>query len=391
MRGSLTAPGGQPEPQPQQPSSDHSPPAAAGAATAQKTTTTTGERPRERARLPPRARAATAASGGSGGPGAAAVQGGDGGGGGGASGSAHTGRLQINGRGMTRHYWSCCGAKLEGALVADASMQVEDARAGKTDAMCAGGDVGAAERMLAAAKQNLDQHVERLRGAGVCSAARRQRWKDSGMKEYMQHVYEFIKTEEVYVRRLLLLVHVYYEPLATGSHNAPQLTPLELGGLFSTLKLGAHHPPAHGVDVRRAGEVDLVSFHATFLLRLLLEEESREEVPDIGNVFQVHAPQLLDFGVGVLVVVLIGWSLAVRRELWSRKLSCKRRPLVCQRVVVGKPLIEHMNMYHPRNRIVMIGTLDWLRFTYVYENRSAELCAGAGTRRTPRTTAPRGP
>jgi|EP01047_Picozoa_sp_COSAG01_P058653 hypothetical protein len=36
------------------------------------------------------------------------------------------------------------------------------------------------------------------------------------------------------------------------------------------------------------------------------------------------------------------------------------------RVEVAKLLVHHL-----RNIIIMIGTLDWLRFTYVFENRSA--------------------
>eukprot|EP01047_Picozoa_sp_COSAG01_P059481 COSAG01_NODE_7146_length_3331_cov_7.400062_6_plen_124_part_00 len=39
--------------------------------------------------------------------------------------------------------------------------------------------------------------------------------------------------------------------------------------------------------------------------------------------------------------------------------------------------------YILRHIVVMIRNLDRLRFTYGFENRPAELCAGAGTRRRP--------
>lgn len=247
-------------------------------------------------------------------------------------GAEHPGSLLVHGRGSNRHYWSCCGAKLEGELISDLDLAVEDAKERvqflqkqtrmeqgqqRRRAPKRGGavppppDDAAALRAAQAERKDaqgqLDQMVSKLRRSDPCSAADRERWEGTGMHKYMLHLYELIKTEEVYVKRLHFALHVYYLPLSTGSHHAPKLSPLEIEGLFSGLVIQEIRQDPDGkrdhgptIPSGSTGHLDIIKFHSEVFLKLLLEEE-REPVPDIGSMFQ--------------------------------------------RMVAGKPMIEHMNMY----------------------------------------------
>eukprot|EP01051_Picozoa_sp_SAG22_P002207 SAG22_NODE_97_length_20760_cov_43.302850_9_plen_328_part_00 len=84
-----------------------------------------------------------------------------------------------------------------------------------------------------------------LRQQKVCSSkARHEFWgsRESTAEQkklvngaHLQQVFEVVKSEDTYVRSLLFMRQVWYLPLATGSHGAPQLDSGELDSLFSTL------------------------------------------------------------------------------------------------------------------------------------------------------------
>ena len=100
------------------------------------------------------------------------------------------------------------------------------------------------EEVLAALQLQADAKLNILRREKPCSLKARKFWggqtdaeakRMPGNGDHLRHVFEVVKTEDTYVRELLFMRHVWYLPLATGTHGAPKLEPGDLDTLFSTL------------------------------------------------------------------------------------------------------------------------------------------------------------
>ena len=156
----------------------------------------------------------------------------------------HTGDIIVDGRGHRKHYWSCCGcrvnhdspyetavlrgeklepepgeavfvegawvARVLGKLLALKEMQ-KRARAAERLARAPKASKQSKESAAAAAAEAEEAEAEWKRSSRVlrqaqgCTEKQRAEWKER--KTYMQHVFEILQTEEIYVSFRLACEH----------------------------------------------------------------------------------------------------------------------------------------------------------------------------------------
>ena len=177
--------------------------------------------------------------------------------------AGHPGEICIDGRGHKKHYWNCCGQHLneispsgrvtmlpgeaqatEGEWVARAldkrtAWRQLQLRAQKAKKLREPPEkVTEYDRAAAMARSTWVETEKSLRRAHCCTESDRAAWE--ARKKHMQHVYEVLQTEEVYVKALRFTYAVWYRPLAHGTHGAPKLSRELLDRLFSTMFCEGH-------------------------------------------------------------------------------------------------------------------------------------------------------
>jgi hypothetical protein len=159
-----------------------------------------------------------------------------------------------------------------------------------------------------------DAGIAASRAEMPCDESERSAWAGSA-GVYMRAVFEFLKTEETYVQILLLIRHLYYEPLANGIRGAPKLSQTELESIFSTLITGisAAELTTSGTNA----EMDILTLHVEHFFQAL-RTHAADEVPSPGGAFQhiVGQTRVLD-----LMTMVRRAIISVLRYLSTRELT----------------------------------------------------------------------
>eukprot|EP01043_Picozoa_sp_COSAG02_P042364 COSAG02_NODE_3598_length_6507_cov_15.869538_1_plen_823_part_10 len=115
-----------------------------------------------------------------------------------------------------------------------------------------------------------------------CTPDDRAKWKNDWV--YVRNVYELVKTEESFVKMLMLLKQEYYEPMSSGKRGSPNFDSSDVSSIFSSIIQRDGAVPGGGsrdnADMLDAIP-DLLTLHSAYVLPALLEEE-RQSRPSIA-------------------------------------------------------------------------------------------------------------
>ncbi len=123
-----------------------------------------------------------------------------------------------------------------------------------------------------------------------CTPEDRAKWQNDWV--YTRNVYELVKTEESFVKMLMLLKQQYYDPMSSGKRGSPHFDSSDVSSIFSSILQRDGAATGDDADMIEAIP-DLLTLHSAYVLPALLEEE-RQSRPSIAAFFQrIVADKLL--------------------------------------------------------------------------------------------------